>query len=324
MSKTAFITGISGQVGSYLAEYLIEKGYKVHGLVRKTSSSENIKGILDRVSLHLGDLRDQDSLNHALDDVKPDEVYHLGADQIVSASWDRPVEMADVTGLGTTRLLQAVHQYSPHAKVYFQSSSEIFGRVDCSFQNENTRFNPINPYACAKCYAHQVAVNYRESYGMFVCCGISFSMESPRRRIEFVTRKISDGVARIYLGKAKKLTLGNLESVRDWGFARDYVKAMSLILQQSQPDDYIIARGEPHSVRDFVELAFKVIGLDWKDYVEVDTRLQRPVDVNYLCGDATKLKQKLGWKPEVSFEELVRMMVEADLERLRYGLWFLP
>lgn len=319
MSKTAFITGISGQVGSYLAEHLIEKGYTVYGLVRKTSSTENIRRILDRVSLPLGDLRDQDSLNHALDDVKPDEVYHLAADQIVSASWDRPVEMADVTGLGTTRLLQAVHRYCPDAKVYHQSSSEIFGMVDCPSQNENTRFNPINPYAIAKCYAHQIAVNYRESYGMFICCGISFSMESPRRRIEFVTRKISDGVARIYLGKAKRLVLGNLESIRDWGFAGDYVRAMPLILQQSEPDDYIIARGEPHSVKDFVELAFKVVGLDLRNYVEVDVSLQRPVDVNYLCGDATKLKQKLGWNPEVSFEELVRMMVKADLERVKHG-----
>lgn len=319
MPKTAFITGISGQTGSYLAELLVTKGYEVHGLVRKTSSLVNIQGILGKVKLHFGDLKSQDSLNKVLSEVKPDEVYHLASDQIVSASWDRPVEMADVTGLGTTRLLQAVHNYCPNAKFYHTSSSEVFGRTDCSLQNEQSKFNPVNPYSVAKVYAHLISANFRESYGMFVCIGIHFAMESPRRRIEFVTRKISDGVAKIYLGKAKKLILGNLESIRDWTFAGDHARAMHLIMQQNEPEDYIIARGEPHSVKDFVDLAFKVVGLDWGEYVEIDPSLKRPVDVNYLCGDSTKFRQRLGWKPEVSFEELVRMMVGADLERVKYG-----
>ena len=317
MTKT-LITGISGQTGSYLAELLIEKNYEVHGLVRNTSSLENISRILGRIKLHIGDLRSQDSLYEVVAKVRPDEVYHLAADQIVSASWDRPVEMADVTGLGTTRLLEAVHRYCPDARFYHCSSSEIFGRVDCSLQNEDTRFNPVNPYSCAKAYAHRISVNFRESYGMFICCGIHFGMESPRRRIEFVTRKISDGVARIYFGKAKRLVLGNLESIRDWTFAGDHARSMHLILQQDKADDYIVARGEPHSIRDFAILAFSVVGLDWTEYVRVDPSLKRPVDVNYLCGDSTKLRRELGWKPEVSFEELVKMMVEADLERLRH------
>ena len=317
--KRAFISGISGQSGSYLAELLVKEGYEVHGLVRMTSLLENIKGILDKVKLHTGDLRYQGSLDRALSEAKPDEIYHLASDQIVSASWDRPVEMADVTGLGTTRLLQAAHTYCPNAKFYHVSSSEIFGRVDASSQNEQSKFNPINPYACAKSYAHLIARNFRESYGMFVCIGIHFGIESPRRRMEFVTRKISDGVAKIYLGKAQKLILGNLESIRDWTFAGDHCLAMHLIMQQNEPEDYIVARGEPHSVKDFVELAFGVVGLDWKEYVEVDPSLKRPVDVNYLCGDSTKLTKKLGWKSETSFEELVRMMVEADLGRVRHG-----
>lgn len=316
--KVALITGITGQVGSYLAEYLLSLGgYEVHGLYRRTSSMANIVGILDRVLLHLGDLRDQVSLDHIVDAVRPDEIYHLAADQIVSASWDRPVDMADVTGLGTTRLLEAVRSHCPRARVYFASSSEIFGRVDCTSQNEETAFNPINPYACAKAYAHRIACNYRESHGMFVSCGISFSMESPRRRIEFVTRKISHGVARIYLGQAQELTLGNLDSVRDWGFAGDYCEAMYLIMQQGEPQDYVIARGEPHTIKDFIQLAFESVGLDWHDYVKIDTGLRRPVDVNYLCGDARKIRGELGWSPTVSFEGLVDMMVKADIERLR-------
>lgn len=316
---TAFITGISGQTGSYLAELLVEKGYEVHGLVRLNSSLENIKGILDKVSLHSGNLIDQRSLDRALCEAKPDEIYHLASDQIVSASWDRPVEMADVTGLGTTRLLVAAHRYCPEAKFYHTSSSEVFGRTDCSLQNEDSKFNPVNPYSCAKVYAHLIARNFRESYGTFVCIGIHFGMESSRRRIDFVTRKISDGVARIYLGKTNKLVLGNLESIRDWTYAGDHARAMYLIMQQDKPEDYIVARGEPHSIKDFVELAFKVVGLDWTRYVELDPGLRRPVDVNYLCGDSTKLRRKLGWKPEISFEELVRMMVETDLERLSSG-----
>lgn len=317
MGKVALITGITGQVGSYLAELLLEQGYEVHGMVRFTSSAENLAGIGDRPELPIGDLRSSLDLSRVLEWVRPDEIYHLAADQIVSASWDRPVEMADVTGLGTTRLLVAARDHCPDAKFYYQSSSEIFGRVDCSAQNEDTPFNPVNPYAAAKAYAHRMAVNFRESYGMFICCGISFSMESPRRRIEFVTRKISDGVARIHLGMADELRLGNLDSIRDWAFAGDYCRAMHMILQQDEPDDYIIARGEPHTVRDFVDLAFQHIARDWRRHVVVDESLMRPVDVNYLCGDATKVRTKLGWKPEVSFEELVRMMVEADIERLK-------
>lgn len=263
------------------------------------------------------DLTDQSSLATALQTTQPDEVYNLAAQSFVATSWNQPTLTGDVTGLGAARLFEAVRQFCREAKVYQASSSEMFGAADESPQNENTRFHPRSPYACAKVYAHHMAVNYRESYGMFICSGISFNHESPRRGIEFVTRKITDGVARISHGLSKELTLGNLEAERDWGYAGDYVEAMWLTLQQDKPDDYVIATGRSHSVRDFVELAFTEAGLNWGDHVVVDQRFYRPADVAHLRGDASKAKEVLGWGPKVTFEQLVSLMVRADLERLK-------
>ncbi|MEN3009741.1 MAG: GDP-mannose 4,6-dehydratase [Candidatus Bipolaricaulaceae bacterium] len=319
MSKTAFITGITGQDGSYLAELLLEKGYQVYGLVRRTSSPnyDRIKHVLDRVILLEGDLTDFTSLQVALDTAQPDEIYNLAAQSFVGTSWKQPILTGDVTGLGAVRLFEAARWVCPKAKIYQASSSEMFGHAIEVPQRETTPFNPQSPYACAKVFAHHMAINYRKSYGMFIACGICFNHESPRRGFEFVSRKITDGVARIKLGLSKELRLGNLDARRDWGFAGDYVKAMWLMLQQDHPDDFVIATGESHSVREFVELAFSYVDLDWRDYVVVDERFYRPVDVPLLQGDYTKAKQVLGWEPRTSFEELVKMMVDHDLERLR-------
>ena len=316
MAKSALITGITGQDGSYLAELLLDKGYDVYGLVRRLSTPNisRIEYIADQLILLEGDLTDQSSLNVAVQTSQPDEVYNLAAQSFVATSWNQPVLTGDVTGLGTTRILEALRQFSPDAKMYQASSSEMFGKAEVP-QNENTPFHPRSPYAVAKVYAYYATINYRESYGMFCCNGILFNHESPRRGIEFVTRKITDGVARIHHGLSKELGLGNLDAKRDWGFAGDYVKAMQLILQQKEPDDFVIATGESHSVKEFVELAFSEAGLDWEKYVTLDERFMRPADVPDLRGDITKAKRKLGWEPEIKFPELVRMMVNADLEK---------
>lgn len=320
MSKTALITGITGQDGSYLAELLLEKGYQVYGLVRRTSSPnyERIQHLLDRIILLEGDLTDLASLEVALETAQPDEIYNLAAQSFVGTSWKQPILTGDVTGLGAVRLFEAARRVCPKAKIYQASSSEMFGHACEVPQRETTPFNPQSPYACAKVFAHYMAINYRKSYNMFIACGICFNHESPRRGIEFVTRKISDGVARIKLGLAKELRLGNLDAKRDWGFAGDYVKAMWLMLQQDEPDDFVIATGETHSVREFVELAFAFVDLDWREYVIVDERFYRPVDVPILQGDYSKAKKKLGWEPKTTFKDLVKMMVEYDLTRLKH------
>ena len=314
MVKTALITGITGQDGSYLAELLLAKKYEVYGIVRRLSTPNisRIENIVDKVTLLEGDLTDQSSLNIAMRTAQPDEVYNLAAQSFVATSWNQPVLTGDVTGLGVVRLLEAVRHFCPDAKVYQASSSEMFGAVPAP-QNEETPFKPRSPYGVAKVYGYHATVNYRESYNMFCCNGICFNHESPRRGIEFVTRKITDGVARIYHGLAKELRLGNLDAKRDWGFAKDYCIAMYLMLQQKESDDYVIATGQSHSVREFVELAFKEVGLNYKDYVMVDKQFYRPVDVNVLQGDASKAKKVLGWSPKTSFEELVQMMVREDV-----------
>lgn len=316
MGKTALITGITGQDGSYLAELLLEKGCQVYGLVRRSSSPNlsRIAHILGRIQLVPGDLTDESSLRSALQITEPDEVYNLAAQSHVATSWNQPTLTGDVTGLGVARLLEAVRYCRREARVYQASSSEMFGLVEESPQNELTKFHPRSPYACAKVYAYHLAVNYRESYGLHVSNGILFNHESPRRAIEFVTRKITDGVARIHCGLAKSLALGSLEAKRDWGYAGDYVKAMWLMLQRDEPDDYVIATGQSHSVKEFAELAFAEVGLDWQDYVVVDKQFLRPAEVYHLCGDTSKARKVLGWKPEVNFEQLVSMMVKADLD----------
>jgi len=316
--KKALITGITGQDGSYLAELLLDKGYEVYGLVRRLSTPNisRIDQLLDRVNLVEGDLIDQSSLNNAMKDVQPDEVYNLAAQSFVGTSWNQPVLTGDVTGMGAVRLLEGVRHFCKDARVYQASSSEMFGKVQETPQTENTKFYPRSPYGCAKVYAYWMCVNYRESYAMYVSNGILFNHESPRRGLEFVTKKITDGVARIYHGMSKELRLGNLDAKRDWGFAGDYVRAMWLMLQQDKPDDFVIATGESHSVREFVELAFGEAGLDWKKYVKTDQRFMRPAEVEYLTGDYSKAKRVLGWEPNVRFEELVKMMVKADIERL--------
>jgi GDPmannose 4,6-dehydratase len=322
MAKTALITGITGQDGSYLAEFLLDKGYQVYGLVRRLSSPNfsRIAHIANRITLLEGDLTDQSSLGAALQTAQPDEVYNLAAQSFVATSWNQPSLTGDVTGLGAVRLFEAVRQFCKEAKVYQASSSEMFGATEESPQNENTKFHPRSPYACAKVYAYHMAINYRASYGMFVGNGILFNHESPRRGIEFVSRKITDGVARIYHGLTNELRLGNLDARRDWGYAGDYAKAMWLMLQQEKPDDYVIATGQSHSVKELAELAFKEVGLNWEDYVVVDPRFHRPADVEHLCGDASKARQGLGWRPEVTFEQLVSMMVKADWERVKESI----
>ncbi len=316
MKRKAFITGITGQDGSYLSELLLSKGYEVFGLVRRssTANTSRIEHILDRVELIQGDMADQGSLVHAIKKSEPDEVYNLAAQSFVGSSWSQPLYTGDVTALGTARLLEAVRICRPEAKFYQASSSEMFGKVQETPQTERTPFYPRSPYAVAKLYGHWIAVNYRESYGMFVCNGILFNHESPRRGIEFVTRKISDGVARIYHGLEKELKLGNLDAKRDWGYAGDYVEAMWLMLQHDMPGDYVVATGETHSVREFCEVAFAEAGLDWEKYVRTDPRFMRPAEVNALLGDSSKARDVLGWKPRTPFKDLVRMMVRSDVD----------
>jgi GDPmannose 4,6-dehydratase len=317
MPKSALITGITGQDGSYLSELLLDKGYKVYGLIRRLSTPNlaRIENILDKIELVEGDLTDQSSINNALKESQPAEVYNLAAQSFVATSWNQPVLTGDVTGLGTVRILEGVRHVCPDAHFYQASSSEMFGKVNESPQNENSRFYPRSPYGFAKVYAYWASINYRESYGMHASNGILFNHESPRRGIEFVTRKITDGVARIYNGMANELRLGNLDAKRDWGYAGDYVKAMWLMMQQIEPDDYVVATGKTHSIGEFACLAFREVGLDWKKYVKSDPKFMRPAEVNLLLGDASKARRVLGWKPEVSFEELVKMMVREDLKR---------
>lgn len=318
MAKNALITGITGQDGSYLAELLYNKGYNVYGLVRRlsTPNTSRIDHIQNNIELLQGDLTDQSSLSEAMRIAQPDEVYNLAAQSFVGTSWNQPVHTGDVTGLGVVRVLEAVRHVVPDARVYQASSSEMFGKVQENPQTENTKFYPRSPYGVAKVYAYWTCVNYRESYGMHISNGILFNHESPRRGIEFVTRKITDSVARIYHGLESELRLGNLDAKRDWGFAGDYVDAMWRMLQQDAPGDYVIATGETHSVEEFVQEAFSIAGLDWKKYVVVDPKFVRPAEVQLLLGDPSKAKRVLGWEPKVHFKELVKMMVEADLERL--------
>lgn len=315
----ALITGVTGQDGSYLAEFLLAKGYEVVGVVRRTShhSYERIEPFLESIRIVTADLLDQHSLTEVVRDVMPDEVYNLAAQSYVPTSFSQPVLTGEFTALGVTRILEAVRLACPTARFYQASSSEMFGKVQETPQSERTPFYPRSPYGVAKLYGHWITVNYRESYGLHAVSGILFNHESPRRGIEFVTRKISDGVARIKLGKAKELRLGNLEAKRDWGFAGDYVDAMWRMLQHREPRDYVIGTGKTHSVRDLVELAFGHVGLDWRDHVRTDQAHMRPAEVDLLIADPTKASVELGWKPRVSFADLVRMMVDADLERLR-------
>lgn len=312
----ALITGITGQDGSYIAELLLEKGYKVFGIVRRSSVKkfDRIEHLLDDIELVEGDLTDQTSLDHIVQSVQPDEVYNLAAQSFVPVSWNQPVLTGDVTALGVIRILEAVRKHRPTAKFLQASSSEMFGKVRETPQTEKTPFYPRSPYGVAKSFGHYITVNYRESHGIFACSAIGFNHESPRRGLEFVTRKVTHQVAKIKRGLVKKLAMGNLDARRDWGFAGDFVRAMWTMLQQSEPDDYVLATGKTHSVRELLEAAFGAVGLKWEEYVEVDPKLIRPAEVEYLCGDATKARTKLGWKPEVTFEQLVRMMVEADVE----------
>ncbi|MEJ6480751.1 GDP-mannose 4,6-dehydratase [Nostoc punctiforme UO1] len=327
--KRALITGITGQDGSYLSEFLLEQGYEVHGIIRRTSTfnTDRIDHIYEdphkqgvRLFLHYGDLTDGTTLRRILEEVKPVEIYNLGAQSHVRVSFDSPEYTVDAVGMGTLRLLEAIRDYQHRTGIqvrfYQAGSSEMYGLVQAIPQSETTPFYPRSPYACAKVYAHWQTVNYRESYDLFACNGILFNHESPRRGETFVTRKITRAVAGIVAGKQKKIYMGNLDSKRDWGYAKDYVKAMWLMLQQDQPDDYVIATGETHSVREFLELAFSYVNLNWQDYVEFDERYLRPSEVDLLIGDATKARQNLGWKTSVTFEELVSLMVEADLQAL--------
>lgn len=317
--KRALITGITGQDGSYLAEFLLEQGYEVIGMIRRSSTVnfERIRHIQDRITLTPGDLLDEVSLIHMLREHRPAEVYNLAAQSFVQTSFSQPVFTGEVTALGVTRLLDAIRIVDPEIRFYQASSSEMFGKVVEVPQRETTPFYPRSPYGVAKVYGHWITVNYRESYGMHASSGILFNHESPRRGLEFVTRKISHGAARIALGLDNELRLGNLEAQRDWGFAGDYVRAMWLMLQQDQPGDYVVATGQTHSVRRFCELAFGYVGLDYQKYVVVDERFFRPAEVDLLVGDPARARETLGWKPEVSFEQLVEMMVESDLRMLR-------
>lgn len=316
--KRALITGITGQDGSYLAEFLLGKGYDVYGITRRssTNSFDRIEHIIDRITLLSGDLLDEHSLVAAVKESQPDEVYNLAAQSFVPTSWSQAVLTAEFTAVGVTRMLEAVRAVKPDARFYQASSSEMFGKVVESPQKETTPFYPRSPYGVAKVYGHWITVNYRESYGLFACSGILFNHESSRRGLEFVTRKVSDAAARIKLGLAKELRMGNLDAQRDWGYAPDYVRAMWMMLQQPTPDDYVIASGRTHSVQQLVELAFAHVGLSWRDHVVIDDRFKRPAEVDLLIGDASKAGRMLGWKPEVSFEDLVRIMVDADMERL--------
>ena len=319
MGKTALITGITGQDGSYLAELLLEKGYRVVGMTRRTSTQvhERIEHIVDQVEIVSGDLLDQSSITTIVRDVRPDEIYNLAAQSFVPASWAQPVLTGEFTALGVTRVLEAIRHADTAIRFYQASSSEMFGKVVESPQTETTPFYPRSPYGVAKVYGHWICVNYRESYGLYACSGMLFNHESPRRGKEFVTRKVTDGVARIKLGLQPDIKLGNLAARRDWGFAGDYVRAMWMMLQQDEPDDYVVATGESHSVRDLVELAFAHVGLDWQQHVHEDAKLYRPAEVDTLLGDWSHAREKLGWRPEVSFAQLVQMMVDSDLGLVR-------
>jgi GDPmannose 4,6-dehydratase len=321
MKKRALITGITGQDGSYLAELLLERGYQVYGMVRRSSAPNiwRIEHLKDRLILKPADLLDQLSLIRLLDEVQPEEVYNLAAMSFVPASWDQPMLTGEYNSQGVTRLLEAVRQVNARIRLYQASSSEMYGKVREVPQTELTPFHPRSPYGVSKVFGHYITVNYRESYNLFACSGILFNHESPRRGLEFVTRKVTDGVARIKLGLADSFGLGNLDARRDWGFAGDYVHAMWLMLQQPEPDDYVIATGVSHSVQDLVETAFSHVGLDWHLYVRTDPALLRPAEVDALVGDSTKARQRLRWSPSVDFHGLVRMMVDADLARLARG-----
>jgi GDPmannose 4,6-dehydratase len=319
--RRALITGITGQDGSYLAEFLLERGYEVVGMVRRSSQDkhERIEHLRGAIGLRQADLLDQLSLIRLLDEIRPHEVYNLAAQSFVPTSFNQPVLTSEFTAVGVTRMLEAIRLIDPSIRFYQASSSEMFGKVSESPQNEWTPFHPRSPYGVAKVFGHHITVNYRESYGLFACSGILFNHESPRRGLEFVTRKVSDGVARIKLGLAHELRLGNLDARRDWGFAGDYVGAMWLMLQQDAPDDYVVATGATHSVRELVEVAFERGGLDWTQHVVIDPTLVRPAEVDLLLGNARKAREKLGWQPKVRFEELVHLMVDADLARLGHG-----
>ena len=317
--KKALVTGITGQDGSYLGEFLLEKGYEVHGMVRRSSTEkfERIASFKDRLILHQADLLDQLSIIDLVKEVNPDEIYNLAAQSFVPTSWVQPVLTSEFTAVGVTRMLEAIRLINKGIRFYQASSSEMFGKAKSIPQNENTPFHPRSPYGVAKVYGHWITVNYRESYGIFACSGILFNHESPRRGKEFVTRKITDSVARIKLGLQDKLKLGSLDARRDWGYAGDYVEAMWLMLQQEAPDDYVVGTGVAHSVRDFAEKAFACVDLDWEKYVEVDPEFIRPAEVDLLLADGTKARTVLGWRPKVTFDELVKMMVEADIEKVK-------
>jgi GDPmannose 4,6-dehydratase len=320
--KRALITGITGQDGSYLAELLLDKGYEVHGMVRRSSTEtfQRLEQVRDDLVLHTGDLLDQRSLTDVLRDCEPAEVYNLAAMSFVAASWNQPVLTAEFSGVGVTRMLEAMREVVPEARFYQASSSEMFGKVREVPQNEATPFYPRSPYGVAKAYGHHITVNYRESYGLYACSGILFNHESPRRGLEFVTRKVTHGAAAIKLGLRDDLVLGNLDAARDWGYARDYVEAMWLMLQEDEPDDYVVATGETHTVRELVEVAFGHVGIDPWQHVAQDPRFMRPAEVDHLVGDYSKARDKLGWRPSTNFEELVRLMVEHDLELLARGV----
>ena len=326
MAKAALITGITGQDGSYLAEFLLQKGYKVYGLVRRSSTInfERLLHLQDQIELIPGDLLDQNSLISAIKQAEPQEVYNLASQSFVPTSWNQPVLTGEFTALGVTRMLEAVRLVNPRLRFYQASSSEMFGMVRESPQTENTPFYPRSPYGVAKLYGHWITVNYRESYNLFACSGILFNHESPRRGVEFVTRKVTYGAARIKLGLQKKLRMGNLDAERDWGFAGDYVQAMWLMMQQDKPQDYVIATGVTHSVRHLVEIAFGYLNLDYRDYIEADPALIRPAEVHHLLGDSSKAARELGWKPAVSFDQLIKMMVDEDLAQARKNLTHTP
>jgi GDPmannose 4,6-dehydratase len=320
--KKALITGITGQDGSYLAELLLEKGYAVYGMVRRSSTSafERIDHLTDRIELRQADLLDEMSLLKLLEDVRPDEIYNLAAMSFVPTSWDQPMLTSEFTAVGVVRVLEAMRRVCPKARFYQASSSEMFGKVREMPQTELTPFYPRSPYGVAKAFGHYITVNYRESYNLFAASGILFNHESPRRGKEFVTRKVTDGVARIALGAAKELRMGNLDAKRDWGFAGDYVEAMWRMLQQPEADDFVVATGVAHSVRDLCRVAFEHVGLDYEKHVMIDPKFMRPAEVEHLLGDSTKARRVLGWEPKVSFEQMIRMMVEADLKRVKAEL----
>ena len=325
-SRIALVTGITGQDGSYLAEFLLEKGYRVFGMMRRSSTNhfERIEHLLDRIEVISADLLDEASLINILKKIRPREVYNLAAQSFVASSFDQPIVTGDITGLGVTRILEAIKIVDPKIRFYQASSSEMFGLVKETPQTLATAFHPRSPYGVAKLYGHWITINYRESYGMFAVSGILYNHESPRRGLEFVTRKISHGVARIKMGLDKKLQLGNLDAKRDWGFAGDYVKAMWLMLQRDTPEDFLVATGEQHSVRDFVQAAFRHAGLDWEKHVTIEPSLYRPAEVYSLCGDASLARKKLKWSPAVRFHELVEMMVDHDLKTLSQSVRFTP